>query len=61
MSITLPGGLPTKCTDARDSKIAVKTTEKCTALQWLTPAQTSNKKHPYMCGFRCPPHWISSI
>ncbi|KAJ9199973.1 hypothetical protein DTO164E3_4430 [Paecilomyces variotii] len=28
--------------------ISVKTTEKCTALQWLTPAQTSNGRHPYM-------------
>ncbi|GLB12082.1 hypothetical protein AtubIFM57258_009360 [Aspergillus tubingensis] len=31
-----------------DVEISVQTTEKCTALQWLTPAQTSNKKHPYM-------------
>ncbi|MCJ1389402.1 hypothetical protein MMC18_002259 [Xylographa bjoerkii] len=29
-------------------KIDVETTKECTALQWLTPAQTSNKKHPYM-------------
>ncbi|KAI9652214.1 MAG: hypothetical protein M1831_007123 [Alyxoria varia] len=29
-------------------KITVSTTDNCTALQWLTPAQTSNRKHPYM-------------
>jgi leukotriene-A4 hydrolase len=29
-------------------EVEVSTTEKCTALQWLTPAQTSNRKHPYM-------------
>lgn len=28
--------------------IDFETTAACTALQWLTPAQTSNKKHPYM-------------
>lgn len=28
--------------------IDLETTEKCVALQWLTPTQTSNKKHPYV-------------
>ena len=28
--------------------IDLETTSGCTALQWLTPAQTSNKKYPYM-------------
>jgi Peptidase M1 N-terminal domain len=28
--------------------IYVSTTKSCTALQWLTPAQTSDKKYPYM-------------
>ncbi|RAL06228.1 bifunctional aminopeptidase/epoxide hydrolase [Aspergillus ibericus CBS 121593] len=37
-----------KLNETIDVEISVQTTEKCTALQWLTPAQTSNKKHPYM-------------
>lgn len=34
--------------DELEVRIDVSTTKECTALQWLTPAQTSNKKHPYM-------------
>lgn len=29
-------------------EVELSTTKECTALQWMTPAQTSNKKHPYM-------------
>ncbi|KAJ0418130.1 leukotriene A-4 hydrolase [Aspergillus carlsbadensis] len=39
---------PVQLDELVDVKISVQTTEKCTALQWLTKAQTSTKKHPYM-------------
>ncbi|KAF1995403.1 leukotriene A-4 hydrolase [Amniculicola lignicola CBS 123094] len=46
LSIALPDK-PAKGTTFTVS-ISLSTTTKCTALQWLTPAQTANKKHPYM-------------
>ncbi|TVY29225.1 Leukotriene A-4 hydrolase-like protein [Lachnellula hyalina] len=46
LSVEVPGGA------AKGSivslNISLATTEKCTALQWFAPAQTSNKKFPYM-------------
>ncbi|RDA93652.1 hypothetical protein CP533_4865 [Ophiocordyceps camponoti-saundersi (nom. inval.)] len=34
--------------DSINVYIDLETTERCTALQWLTPAQTSSKKYPYV-------------
>lgn len=53
-SRTGPYGSPLTINLAKDYGSSVKvhiqlqTTKDCTALQWLTPAQTSNKKFPYM-------------
>ena len=41
-------GRKLKLKEKIDVEIEVETTSSCTALQWLTPAQTSNKKHPYI-------------
>ena len=46
LCIKIPGGAAKGSVVAVD--IALSTTEKCTALQWMTPSQTSNKKFPYM-------------
>ncbi|KAF2995087.1 hypothetical protein E8E13_003235 [Curvularia kusanoi] len=46
LRITLPSSVPKG--KIVSLVIAVSTTDKCTALQWMTPAQTSNGKHPYM-------------
>lgn len=46
LHVSVPEGAPKG--ELIDVAIDLETTDKCTALQWLTPAQTSNKKHPYM-------------
>jgi leukotriene-A4 hydrolase len=46
LKVQLKKGVPLN--ETIELSIVVSTTKSCTALQWLTPAQTSNKKHPYM-------------
>ncbi|PVI04444.1 leukotriene A-4 hydrol [Periconia macrospinosa] len=46
LNITLDEGVSKGTTI--DVSIKLSTTEKCTALQWMAPEQTSNKKQPYM-------------
>jgi leukotriene-A4 hydrolase len=46
LSIPVPGGAAKGSTVTVE--IGLSTTDKCTALQWFTPAQTSNKRFPYM-------------
>ncbi|TVY46723.1 Leukotriene A-4 hydrolase-like protein [Lachnellula occidentalis] len=46
LSVEVPGGAAKGSIVSLD--ISLATTEKCTALQWFAPAQTSNKKFPYM-------------
>ncbi|RFU32301.1 hypothetical protein B7463_g4019, partial [Scytalidium lignicola] len=45
-TVSVPGGASKGSIVELD--ISLSTTEKCTALQWMTPAQTSNKRFPYM-------------
>lgn len=35
-------------TDLAEVTVEYKTTDKCSALQWLPPSQTSGKEHPYL-------------
>ncbi len=46
LKISLETGIPAEQTV--EVLIYLSTTKSCTALQWLTPEQTSNKTHPYM-------------
>ncbi|KAI5462450.1 peptidase family M1-domain-containing protein [Mariannaea sp. PMI_226] len=46
LHISVPGGAAKG--EIINLAIELKTTTKCTALQWLTPAQTSNRRYPYM-------------
>ena len=46
LSISIPGGIAKG--SVLSVSITLSTTDKCTALQWFSPAQTSNGKFPYM-------------
>jgi leukotriene-A4 hydrolase len=46
LSIQVPDGASKG--DIVKVDIALETTSECVGLQWMTPAQTGNKKHPYV-------------
>lgn len=46
LHVSVPNGAPLGEVVKLD--IGLETTKDCVALQWLTPAQTGNKKHPYV-------------
>ncbi|KAF3058649.1 Leukotriene A-4 hydrolase like protein [Daldinia childiae] len=46
LHVSVPNGVSQG--DVVKLDIALETTESCVGLQWMTPAQTGNKKHPYV-------------
>ncbi|KAI0148706.1 leukotriene A-4 hydrolase [Xylariaceae sp. FL1272] len=46
LHVSVPDGVPQG--DVVKLDIALETTKDCVGLQWMTPAQTGNKKHPYV-------------
>lgn len=46
LHVSVPDGAPQG--EIVKLEIALNTTKDCTGLQWMTPAQTGNKKHPYV-------------
>lgn len=46
LHVSVPNGVPQG--DVVKLDITLETTEHCVGLQWMTPAQTGNKKHPYV-------------